>query len=78
MPLNSDSSFWTYLDVGTPSITSADYRRYIARMRDIPRFFDDEIANMRAGLARGFRRARRATLEGRDVSISPFTERDVV
>ena len=75
MPLNSDSSFWTYLD-SDPFDNVADYRRYIGRMRDIPRFFDEEIANMRAGLARGFS-VPRATLEGRDASITPFTERDV-
>ncbi len=37
-----------------PLLEDADYRRYIARMRDLPRFFDEQIANMRAGLARGF------------------------
>ena len=41
------------------------YRRYIARMRDIPRYFDEQIVNMRAGLARGFS-VPRATLDGRD------------
>ena len=63
MPFNSDSSFWTYLDVRDPLDSAADYRRYIARMRDIPRYFDEQIANMRAGLARGFS-VPRATLAG--------------
>src|SRR4029078_3641012 len=54
MRINSDSSLWTYLDAREPFDTAADYRRYIARMRDIPRYFDEEIANMRAGLAGGF------------------------
>lgn len=75
MPLNSDSSFWTYLD-SEPFDNAADYRRYIGRMRDLPRYFDEEIANMRAGLSRGFS-VPRATLEGRDASITPFTESDV-
>ena len=75
MPFNSDSSFWTYLDSDSLG-SEAEYRRYIGRMRDIPRFFDEEIANMRAGLARGFS-VPRATLDGRDASITPFTERDV-
>jgi uncharacterized protein (DUF885 family) len=75
MPFNSDSSFWTYLDSDSLG-SAAEYRRYIARMRDIPRYFDDEIANMRAGLARGFS-VPRATLEGRDASITPFADRDV-
>jgi uncharacterized protein (DUF885 family) len=75
MPFNSDSSFWTYLDSDGLSDAS-EYRRYIARMRDIPRFFDEEIANMRAGLARGFS-VPRATLEGRDASIAAFLTVDV-
>src|SRR5205085_9561945 len=39
MPFNSDSSFWTYLDARNPFDDAAEYRRYIARMRDIPRLF---------------------------------------
>lgn len=75
MPFNSDSSFWTYLDADRLDDAAA-YRRYIARMRDIPRFFDEQIANMRAGLARGFS-VPRATLEGRDASIAAFLAEDV-
>ena len=71
MPFNSDSSFWTYLDASQPFEDVDGYRRYIARMREIPRFFDEQIANMRAGLARGFD-VPRATLEGRDKSIATF------
>ena len=56
MPFNSDSSFWTYLDARLAR-QRADARRYIGRMRDIPRYFDEQIVNMRAGLARGFTRA---------------------
>src|SRR4051794_25889697 len=74
MPFNSDSSFWTYLD-SKPLQDAAEYRRYIARMRDVPRFFDEQIANMRAGLARGFS-VPRATLEGRDASIAAFLADD--
>jgi uncharacterized protein (DUF885 family) len=70
IPFNSDSSFWTYLDSDRLD-DAAEYRRYIARMRDIPRFFGEQIVNMRAGLARGFS-IPRATLEGRDASISVF------
>ena len=71
MPFNSDSSFWTYLDASQPFDDAAGYRRYIARMRDIPRLFDEEIVNMRAGLARGFS-VPRATLDGRDKSVATF------
>ena len=75
MPLNSDSNFWTYLDGSQPYEDAAEYRRYIARMRDIPRYFDENIGNMRAGLKRGFS-VPRATLEGRDASIAAFIAED--
>ena len=71
MPFNSDSSFWTYLDSRDAFEDAAEYRRYIARMRDIPRYFDENIANMRAGLKRGFT-VPRATLAGRDASVKAF------
>ncbi|MES2135627.1 MAG: DUF885 family protein [Pseudomonadota bacterium] len=75
MPFNSDSNFWTYLDSERLQDAS-EYRRYIARMRDIPRYFDEQIVNMHAGLARGFS-VPRATLVGRDASISTFIADDV-
>jgi uncharacterized protein (DUF885 family) len=71
MPFNSDSSFWTYLDENHQLRDAAEYQRYIARMRQIPRLFDEEIANMRAGIARGFT-VPKATLTGRDASIEAF------
>jgi uncharacterized protein (DUF885 family) len=71
MPFNSDSSFWTYLDERNPLDDAVAYRRYIARMRDIPRYFDEHIVNMRAGLARGLT-VPRATLQGRDASVEAF------
>jgi uncharacterized protein (DUF885 family) len=75
MPFNSDSSFWTYLD-SRRSFTSADeYRRYLSRMREIPRFFGEQIVNMRAGLKRNFS-VPKATLTGRDASISTFIVED--
>ena len=71
MPANSDSNFWTYLDERN-SLDSADaYKRYIGRLRDIPRYFDENIANMRDGLKRGFTPPQ-VTLAGRDGSIASF------
>jgi uncharacterized protein (DUF885 family) len=75
MPFNSDSSFWTYLDSERLN-DAAEFQRYIGRMREIPRYFAEQIANMRAGLARGFS-VPRATLEGRDASIAAFLADDV-
>lgn len=71
MPANSDSNFWTYLNERDPLDDAAAYQRYIARMRDIPRYFAEQIANMRAGLKRGFTPPQ-ATLAGRDGSIASF------
>lgn len=76
MPFNSDSSFWAHLAPARGFRTADDYRRYIARMRDIPRYFDENIVNMRSGLARGFS-VPRVTLAGRDTSIEPFASDDM-
>lgn len=75
MPFNSDSSFWAYLTPRQGLRDAEAYRRYIARMRDVPRYFSEQIANMRAGLDRGFS-VPRATLAGRDESLVPFTTAD--
>ena len=72
MPANSDSNFWTYLDERTTLRRAGAYQRYIGRMRDIPRYFDENIANMHAGLKRGFTPPA-ATLVGRDGSIATFS-----
>ncbi|SDR20576.1 Uncharacterized conserved protein, DUF885 familyt [Pseudoxanthomonas sp. CF385] len=75
MPFNSDSSFWSNLSfmARRQMKTADDYRAYAARLRDVPRHFDQHIANMRAGLARGFT-VPRAVLDGRDVSIATVAE----
>ncbi|MXO68236.1 DUF885 family protein [Altererythrobacter marinus] len=70
MPFDSDSSFWSYLAPRSGFATVEEYERYIGRMRDIPRYFDEHMANARAGLERGFS-VPRVTLEGRDASIAP-------
>ena len=69
MPINSDSNFWSYLPARAPFQSAEDYRRYISRMRDIPRYFDEQIANMRAGLKRGFTPPA-VTLRGRDETLA--------
>ncbi|MEM8695938.1 MAG: DUF885 family protein [Pseudomonadota bacterium] len=76
MPLNSDTAFWTGLNPRPGQLTTIeDYRRFLGRLGDIPRFFSENIANMRAGLARGFT-VPRVTLAGRDAAIAPYTETD--
>jgi uncharacterized protein (DUF885 family) len=70
-PLNADSSFWGDIAESARGSfrTEADYRGYIAMMRDIPRYYDQQIVNMRAGLARGFTPAQ-VTLQGRDAGVA--------
>ena len=75
-PFDSDSSFWAGLNPRQGYRTAEEYRRYIGRMRDLPRYFDEQMVNMRAGLKRGFS-VPRATLEGRDQSIVPFANPDI-
>ena len=72
-PLNSDSYFWGAVKPYSPLETADDYRRYIGRLKDVPRWFDQNIANMRAGLKRGFTPPR-VTLAGRDATIAAFTK----
>ena len=75
MPFNADSSFWSDLGfmAGADLRDAAAYRAYASRLRDVPRYFDQQIANMRAGLARGFS-VPRAVLDGRDGSIAMVAE----
>jgi uncharacterized protein (DUF885 family) len=75
MPANSDSAFWTDLGYTArrPFKRLKDYQNWIAQMRDIPRYFHEQIANMRAGLARGFTPPR-VTLQGRDKSIAQVAD----
>ena len=71
-PINSDSFFWGEVKPYSPLENAAEYRRYLGRLADVPRYFDENIANMRAGMARGFT-VPRVTLTGRDTTIVPFT-----
>jgi len=75
MPANSDTSFWT--DLGhtarRPFRNLTDYEHWIAQMRDVPRYFHEEMQEMRAGMRRSFTPPR-VTLEGRDASISAVTQ----
>ncbi|MET0332128.1 MAG: DUF885 family protein [Dyella sp.] len=76
MPFNSDSAFWSEIgyQLGGDKLRSADdYQHYIDRLGQIPAYFDQQIANMRAGLARGFS-VPREVLKGRDASIAAVAE----
>jgi uncharacterized protein (DUF885 family) len=74
-PLTADTSFWG--DVANvarrPMRSVDDYRRYLAMLGEVPRYFDQQTANMKAGLARGFTPPR-ITLTGRDATIRPIVD----
>ena len=56
-PFNSDSGFFADLlqiDSLVDPKTTKQYDDYIARLNDVPRYFDENIANMRQGMRDGF------------------------
>jgi uncharacterized protein (DUF885 family) len=75
MPANSDTTFWT--DIGytarRPFRRLEDYQHWLAQMQDIPRYFREQMEEMRAGVKRGFTPPR-VTMQGRDASITAVTE----
>jgi uncharacterized protein (DUF885 family) len=75
MPANSDSAFWSDIaSIADRKLKSADeYRRYIAFLNDMPRYFREQIANMRTGLARGFTPPK-VTMTGREKSVSSISD----
>jgi uncharacterized protein (DUF885 family) len=72
-PVNAIESFW--MDVQTTGQrgfrTEKEYENYLLWMADIPRYYTENIANMRAGVARGFTPPK-ITLAGRDQTIAPI------
>jgi uncharacterized protein (DUF885 family) len=74
-PFNSDTFFWTSFTPRQGFSTAAAYRAYLGRLRDVPRYFDEQIANMRAGLERGYTVPRVSVL-GRDKTIEPYLKAD--
>ncbi len=72
MPLNADSGFhmgFARMHRPMPFRTPGDYDDYIARMRAIPAYFEQQQDHMRAGIERGFTLPR-VTLEGYEDTIS--------
>ncbi|MFV0623680.1 DUF885 domain-containing protein [Sphingomonas sp. ac-8] len=74
-PLNADTSFWGNLAgwAREPLKTEEQYRNYIAMLREVPRYYDQQIVNMRAGLKRGFTPPA-ITLQGRDAGVAEVAE----
>ncbi len=74
-PFNSDTFFWTDFTPRQGFVTLSAYRAYLSRLRDVPRYFDEQVSNMRAGLARGFT-VPRVSVVGRDRTIEPYVKGD--
>jgi len=74
-PLNADTTFWTNIAgiARQKPKTRAEYEAYLKQLKDMPRYFDEQISNMQSGLQRGFTPPR-VTLEGRDSSIKSASE----
>ena len=75
MPANADTTFWTNLGYTArrPFRTQTDYENWLKQLGDVPRYFHEQMDEMRAGLRRGFTPPR-ITLQGRDTSITAITD----
>ncbi|WP_211481054.1 DUF885 domain-containing protein [Alteromonas confluentis] len=74
-PLEGDTAFWsnlTYLARETFH-TEQDYVNYIKWLNDMPRYFDQQISNMKLGLARGYTLPK-ISLVGREASVKSVVE----
>ena len=75
-PVNGDSAFWSDLQYGARGSFARgepDYRAYLSQLADQPRYIDAQIANMRAGLARGFTPPA-IVMAGRDRPVAAIAE----
>ena len=76
LPLNSDSSFYgelAQLPRAHPFESERDYRNYLARLRALPKYFDEHIALLEAGLEAGIS-VPQVVLLGRDAALQPHTQ----
>jgi len=74
-PVNADTAFWTDVTYSArrPLGGAGDYRNYLAQLDALPQYFEQEVGNMRAGLARGFTPPR-VTLTGRESTLVSVVE----
>jgi uncharacterized protein (DUF885 family) len=74
MPITSESGFYSalaFLPASAPFKTVQDYQDYLARLSQFPRYFAEQIAWMKKGMATG-RVQPKAVLVGFDESIKKF------
>ncbi len=74
-PLNADTAFWSNMASGARKALTNEkqFQDYLKQLAETPRYFGEEMDNMRAGLARGFTPPK-VTLIGRDSSITSVTD----
>lgn len=74
-PANADSSFWNELleRARTPITDIERARNHVAQLRDVPRWIAQHVANMRAGLQRGYGPPR-VTMRGREATARTVAE----
>jgi uncharacterized protein (DUF885 family) len=76
MPMSGDSGFFidlAQLPQAHEFQTVSDYERYLKRLGEIPRYFDDNLALLREGLARGITLPS-VVLKGRDQAARAHAE----
>ncbi|MGO2037486.1 MAG: DUF885 domain-containing protein [Brevibacterium sp.] len=79
-PATADSAFWRSLAFDAYRLVLEDAesaRAYLRMLGDIPRYFDQQIQNMRAGVARGFGPAR-VCMSGREEPVRVIAEAEDV
>ena len=74
-PVNADSAFWSDVAYAARrNYKRADeFRNYLRLLDGLPAYFDQELDNMRAGLARGFTPPK-VTLAGREGTLTSVTD----
>jgi len=72
-PTPTPRSGRTSLHARRPFKTLQDYKNWVAQLHDVPRYFREQMDEMRAGMKRGFTPPR-VTMEGRDSSITAVTD----
>lgn len=79
MPLTAESGFHVWISRFRQQMrldTEQDYRDYLARMRLLPQYFDQQIAWMNKGIETGITQPK-IVLEGFEASIKAFIKDDV-
>ena len=75
-PVNGDSAFWSdlqYVARGDFPNGKADYRAYLSQLGDQPRYINQQINDMKLGLARGFTPPA-IVMTGRDKPVATIAE----